>query len=63
MEVDKRRNCYACGGFGHMAQYCRNQGRNRIADRRRLEYEGWNIEGNHELVNHLKEKENLESLD
>jgi len=19
MEVDRRRNCYACGGFGHMA--------------------------------------------
>jgi len=27
MEVDKKRNCYACGGFGHMAHYCRNQGR------------------------------------
>jgi len=24
MEVDRERNCYACGGFGHMAQYCRN---------------------------------------
>jgi len=24
MEVD--RNYYACGGFGHMAQYCRNRG-------------------------------------
>jgi len=25
MEVDIRRNCYACGGFGHMAHHCRNQ--------------------------------------
>jgi len=20
MEVDKRKNCYSCGGFGHLAQ-------------------------------------------
>ena len=31
-------------------------------DGRRLEYGGWNIERNHELVNYLKEEENLESL-
>ena len=24
MEVDRGRNCYACGGFGHMAHHCRN---------------------------------------
>ena len=24
MEVDRGRNCYACGGFVHMAHYCRN---------------------------------------
>jgi len=24
MEVDRGRNCYAYGGFGHMAHYCRN---------------------------------------
>ena len=24
MEVDRGRNCYACGGFGHMARNCRN---------------------------------------
>jgi len=24
MEVDRRRNCYACRGFGHMAYHCRN---------------------------------------
>ena len=38
IEVDKGRNCYACRGFGHMAWHCRNQERDRIADRRRLEY-------------------------
>jgi len=27
MEVDRRRNCYACGGFGHMAHHCRNKER------------------------------------
>ena len=26
MDVDKNnRNCYACGGFGHMARHCRNR--------------------------------------
>ena len=24
MEVDRGRNCYVCGGFGHMAHHCRN---------------------------------------
>jgi len=24
MEVDRERNCYACGGFGHIARHCRN---------------------------------------
>ena len=24
MEVDRGRNCYACGGFGYMAHHCRN---------------------------------------
>jgi len=28
MDVNKRknRNCYACGGFGHLARNCRNRG-------------------------------------
>jgi len=26
MEVDRERNCYVCGGFGHIAHHCRNQG-------------------------------------
>jgi len=63
MEVDRERNCYACGGFGHMACHCRNQGqRGRVAEERRLEYVGGRIEGNYEQLNNLKEVENLESL-
>jgi len=63
MEVYRGRNCYTCRGFGHMAHYCINKGRGRVADRRRLEYEEGNIEGNHEYSNYLKEEKNLESLD
>jgi len=63
MEVDRERNCYACGGFEHIAQYCRNWRREKIADRRRLEYKGERFEGNYEHLNNLKEEENLESLD
>ena len=56
IEVDRGRNCYACGGFGHMAHHYRNRGR--VAEKRRLEFEG-----NYEHSNSLKVKENLESLD
>jgi len=36
MEVDRGRNCYACGGFGHMARNCRNRRqRGRVVDNRR----------------------------
>ena len=63
MEVDRGRNCYACGGFGHMARHCRNWGRGRVAEGRRLEYQGGRIEGINEQSNNLKEVENLESLD
>jgi len=63
MEVDKGRNCYACRGFGHMAQHYRNRGqRGRIAEGRRLEY-GGRQEGNYEHLDNLKGVENLESLD
>ena len=27
IEVDRERNCYTCGGFGHMARHYRNRGR------------------------------------
>ena len=41
MEVDHGRNCYACGGFGHMAHHCRNRGqRERVEQGRRVEYGG-----------------------
>jgi len=31
MDVDRRenRNCYICGGFGHLTRNCRNKGMNR----------------------------------
>ena len=56
MEVDRGRNCYTCRGFGHMAHHCRNW--ERIAEGRRLEFEG-----NHAYENFLKKEENLASLD
>jgi len=59
MEVDQSRNCYACGGFGHMAHNCRNRGR--VV--RRVEIGGGRFEGNIEQIGHLKEVENLEALD
>ena len=61
MEVDKGRNCFACGGFGHMAHHCRNQGRG-IAENRRVEYGGGRIEEITNIGNNLKEGENLELL-
>jgi len=62
IEVDRRRNCYACREFRHMAHHCKNQGRERVADERRLKYGGGRIEGNHVYENNLKEEKNLESL-
>ena len=63
MEVDRGRNCYACGGFGHMSRHCRNWGqRGRVAENRRVEYGGGRIEEILNFVNNLKEKENLELL-
>jgi len=63
MEVDRGRNCYACGGFGHMAYYCRNRGRERVMKGRRVEYGGGRIKEIHEILNNLKGVENLELLD
>ena len=63
MEVDRGRNCYACGGFGHMACHCRNRGRGRPMDGRRVEYGGGRIEEILNNSNNLKEVENLEFLD
>ena len=58
MEIDRGRNCYACGGFGHMACYCKN--REKIM--RRVEIGGGRFEGNIKQIGHLKEVENLEAL-
>jgi len=63
MEVDRGRNCYACGGFGHMAHNCRNWGqRGRVVENRRVEYGGGRIEEITNFSNNLKEEENLELL-
>jgi len=63
MEVDRRRNCYVCRGFRHMAHHCRNRGRGRAMEGRRVKYRGARIEEIHELSNNLKGVENLELLD
>ena len=62
MEVDRRRNYYVCGGFGHIAYYCRNRGRGRPIEGRRVEYGGGIIEEIYDNANNLKEMENLELL-
>ena len=61
MEVDRGRNCYACGGFGHMACHCRNRGR--VMQERRVEYGGGRIEEINDYKDSLKEVENPELLD
>jgi len=62
MEVDQGRNCYTCGDFGHMTCHCRNRGRGRAIEGRRVEYEGGRIEKIHNYVNNLKGVESLELL-
>ena len=62
MEVDRGRNCYACGGFRHMARHYRNRGRERLMDGRRMEYGGGRIEEIFDNSNNLKGGENLELL-
>ena len=59
MEVNRGRNCFACGRFGHMACHCRN--RRRVM--RRVKIGGGRFEGNIEQIRYLKEVENLEALD
>ena len=63
MDIDRGRNCYACGGFGHMAHNCRNRGmRGRVEENRRVEYGGGQIEEIMDILNNLKGAENLELL-
>jgi len=63
IEVDRGRNCYACGRFGHMACHCRNRGKGRPMEGRRVEYSGGRIKEILDNVNNLKGGENLELLD
>ena len=63
MEVDRSRNCFACGGFGHMARHCRNRGqRGRVVENRRVKYRGGTIEEITNFSNNLKAGEDLELL-
>ena len=62
MEVDRGQNYYACRGFWHIAHNCRNRGRGRPIDGRRVEYSGGRIEEIFDNSNNLKEGENLELL-
>ena len=62
MEVDRGRNCYAYGGFGHMACHCRNRERGRPMEGRRVKYGGGRIEEICDNMNNLKGVENLELL-
>jgi len=63
MEVDRGRNCYACGGFRHIAYHCRNRRKGKAIEGRRVEYGGERIKEIHEHANNLKGVENLEFLD
>ena len=63
IEINRGRNCYVCGGFGHIACYCKNRGRGRAIERRRVEYGKGRFKGNIEQIRHLKKVENLEVLD
>ena len=63
IEVDRGRNCYACGGFRHMARHCRNRGQGRPIEERRVEYGGGRIKEIYDQRDNLKGVENLELLD
>jgi len=63
MEVNRGRNCYTCGEFGHMACHCRNRRRERLMEGRRVEYGGGRIKEINNHTNNLKGRENLELLD
>ena len=63
MEIDRERNCYAYESFEHMVCHCRNRGRERPMEERRVQYEGERIKKIIEQLNNLKEGENLEFFD
>ena len=62
MEIDRGRNCYTCGGFGHMACHCRNRRRRRPMEERRVEYRERRIKEIYDQRDNLKGMENLELL-
>ena len=62
IKVDRGRNCYTCGSFEHIAHHCRNKGRGRVMEGRRVEYEGGRIEEINDHRDNLKGVENLELL-
>jgi len=45
-----------------MACHCRNRGRGRLIERKRVEYGEGRFKGNIKQIGHLKEVENLEAL-
>ena len=62
MEIDQGRNCYTCRCFRHIACHCRNRGRGRPMEGRRIEYSEGRIEEIFDNSNNLKGGENLELL-
>ena len=62
MEMDRGRNCYTCGGFGHMAHHRRNRGRGRQMEGRRVEYGRGRIKEINDHRDNLKGVKNLELL-
>ena len=63
MEIDRGRNCYACGGFGYIAYHCKNRGKGRLMKGRRVKYRGGRIKEIYNQRDNLKGVENLELLD
>ncbi len=61
MEVDRGRNCYACGGFGHIAHHCKPRKR-KGSRQEKIGVWGERFKGNYKYLNNLKEEENLEFL-
>jgi len=51
MNVDRRknRNCYVCGGFGHLARNCRNKGMG-MNRRMKVEQDNNNLKGEWDLI-------------
>ena len=52
IDMDRRRNCYSCGGFGHLVWNCRRQ---IMGQGRRVEYENNrnnenNLNGERDLI-------------